>query len=135
MFKIQPREVSALIRKARRSSHRSLKSIADEAGVGLATVQRYESRPNASTARVVSVLLALGFEITPKNSEIRLPAAQAQALRRLLAEVRAGARDGHVPLGVIFALEVVNTVGAGAALVRALQEGKKPATLAGKGSA
>src|SRR5436309_11082241 len=115
MLKMQPREVATLIRKARRSTGRTLRGVAEESGVSLSSVHRYESKPSPATARVVSVLLALGFEIAPKNGEIRLPVPKAQALRRLLQEAREGARDGAISPGVLFALEVVNTTGAGGA--------------------
>jgi len=122
MLKIEPKDVARLIRKARRSGRLTLRSVAASSGVSLSTVQRYESAPNPATARVVSVLAALGFEIIERNGEIRLPLAQARALRRLLAEARTGAREGNLPPGVVLALEVVNTTGAGGALVRALRE-------------
>ena len=122
MLKIEPKDVARLIRKARRSGRLTLRSVAEASGVSLSTVQRYESDPNPATARVVSVLAALGFEIAERNGEIRLPVSQARALRRLLREVREGALNGNVSPGVILALEEVNTTGAGGALVRALRE-------------
>ena len=122
MFKIQPRDVSALIRKARRSSHLTMQRLSEISGVSLSAVHRYESKPMKSMARVVSVLLALGFELSSKNGEIRLPVEQAAALRRLLRQAREAVLRGDVSPGMILALEEVNRTRAGYALARALRQ-------------